>query len=103
LLGGESDDAGDGRRDLYIATGRLKHGESAPCPRGPLPKNATLTDRMRRKLQTKSGKNVYRWRKAIVEPVFGQIKHARGSGNSSYVGWRRSKASGLSCAWGTTC
>jgi transposase len=64
--------------DLYIATGRLKHGASIPCPRGPLPKAATLTDRMRRKLQTKPGKNVYRWRKAIVEPVFGQIKHARG-------------------------
>jgi transposase len=64
--------------DLYLATGRLKHGEPPPCPRGPLPKGATLTDRMRRKLQTKTGKNVYRWRKAIVEPVFGQIKHARG-------------------------
>jgi transposase len=65
--------------DLYIATGRVKHGDPQPaCRRGPLPKGATLTDRMRRKLQTKSGKNVYRWRKAIVEPVFGQIKHARG-------------------------
>jgi transposase len=64
--------------DLYIATGRLKHGESIPCPRGPLPKDATWTDRMRRKLQTQRGEDVYRWRKAIVEPVFGQIKHARG-------------------------
>jgi transposase len=64
--------------DLYIATGRLGHGQAPPCPRGPLPKDATPTDRMRRKLQTKRGKEVYRWRKAIVEPVFGQIKHARG-------------------------
>jgi hypothetical protein len=64
--------------DLYLATGRLKHGEPPRCPRGPLPKDATRTDRMRRKLQTKPGKDVYRWRKAIVEPVFGQIKHARG-------------------------
>jgi len=64
--------------DLYIATGRLRHGQAPPCPHGPLPKNATPTDRMRRKLQTKRGKEVYRWRKAIVEPVFGQIKHARG-------------------------
>lgn len=65
--------------DVYIATGRDKHGDpQPPSPRGPLPKSATLTDRMRRKLQTKRGKNVYRWRKAIVEPVFGQIKHARG-------------------------
>jgi len=34
--------------------------------------------RMRRKLKTKAGKAVYAARKTIVEPVFGQIKHARG-------------------------
>jgi hypothetical protein len=33
---------------------------------------------MRRKLKTKAGKAVYATRKAIVEPVFGQIKQARG-------------------------
>jgi hypothetical protein len=33
---------------------------------------------MRRKLKTKAGKAVYAARKAIVEPVFAQIKHARG-------------------------
>ena len=33
---------------------------------------------MRRKLKTKAGKAVYAARKAIVEPVFGQIKQARG-------------------------
>jgi hypothetical protein len=33
---------------------------------------------MRRKLKTKAGKAVYARRKAIVEPVFGQIKQARG-------------------------
>jgi len=75
--------------DLYIATGRLKHGEPPPCPRGPLPKDATWTDRMRRKLQTKAGKNVYRWRKAIVEPVFGQIKHARGFRQFLLRGFRK--------------
>jgi len=35
-------------------------------------------DRMRRKLKTKAGKAVYARRRAIVEPVFGQIKQARG-------------------------
>jgi transposase len=64
--------------DAYIATGRLKHDAPLPPCRGPLPKGATLTDRMRRKLRTKRGADVYRWRKAIVEPVFGQVKHARG-------------------------
>ena len=63
----------------YIATERVKHGEyKEPCPRGPLPKGATRVDRMRRKLKTKAGKAVYAARKAIVEPVFGQIKQARG-------------------------
>jgi hypothetical protein len=64
--------------DAYIATDRLKHDAPLPPCRGPLPKGATITDRMRRKLRTKRGADVYRWRKAIVEPVFGQIKHGRG-------------------------
>lgn len=64
--------------DAYIATERLKHDAPLPPRRGPLPKSATLTDRMRRKLRTKRAADVYRWRKAIVEPVFGQVKHARG-------------------------
>ena len=33
---------------------------------------------MKRKLQTKAGKAVYAARKCVVEPVFGQIKQARG-------------------------
>lgn len=63
----------------YIATGKQKHGEHRlPCKRGPLPKGATRVDRMKRKLQTKVGKAVYAARKCVVEPVFGQIKEARG-------------------------
>lgn len=65
--------------DSYIATGRQKHGEPIePCNPGPLPKSATLVDKMRRKLQTKPGRAIYAARKAIVEPVFGQIKRGRG-------------------------
>jgi transposase len=65
--------------DAYIATRTQKHGERpGPCPRGPLPTSATRVDRMARKLQTKTGAAVYAARKAIVEPVIGQIKHARG-------------------------
>lgn len=65
--------------DAYVATCRQKHGEQhVTCKRGPLPKGATRVDRMKRKLQTKAGAKVYAARKSIVEPVFGQIKHARG-------------------------
>ena len=38
----------------------------------------TIVDRMSRKLHTKAGATVYAARKAIVEPVIGQIKQARG-------------------------
>jgi transposase len=65
--------------DAYISTRKQKHGERpGPCPRGPLPKTATIVDRMARKLQTKAGAAAYAARKGIVEPVIGQIKQARG-------------------------
>jgi transposase len=65
--------------DAYISTRKAKHGERpGPCPRGPLPPSATLVDRMSRKLHTKVGAAVYAARKGMVEPVFGQIKQARG-------------------------
>jgi hypothetical protein len=60
--------------DAHIATGRFKHSEpQAPARRGPIPKNATPKQRMARKLKTRKGRAVYARRKAIVEPVFGQM------------------------------
>ena len=39
--------------DAYISTRKQKHGERpGPCPRGPVPKTATIVDRMARKLLT---------------------------------------------------
>ena len=65
--------------DPYLATGRLKHHEKAPpAPRGRVPKSASIKDRMARKLRTLRGRATYSKRKEIVEPVFGQIKGARG-------------------------
>ncbi|WP_166511275.1 transposase, partial [Desulfallas thermosapovorans] len=37
-----------------------------------------LPDRMKRKLRTQKGRAKYALRKQTVEPVFGQIKEARG-------------------------
>ena len=60
--------------DPYIATGRFTHDEpQPPAPRGPIPNDATPKQRMARKTRTKKGRKVYSRRKAIVEPVFGQI------------------------------
>ena len=75
----ESADQPEQKIEGFIATGKQKHGEHRqPCPRGPLPPGATRVDRMRRKLKTQAGAAVYALRKTIVEPVFGQIKQARG-------------------------
>jgi len=63
----------------FIATDRESYRDRQQgCPRGPLPKGATRVDRMRRKLQTKVGAAIYATRKTVAEPVFGQIKQARG-------------------------
>jgi hypothetical protein len=63
----------------YIATEQTnqlsKTKSTAPC--GRIPKSATITGRMTRKLQTMKGRCVYGKRKQIVEPVFGQIKEVR--------------------------
>ncbi len=65
--------------DALIATGRLKHDETPPAaPRGRIPKNATPKQRMARKLRTKAGRAAYARRKAIIEPVFGQIDTVQG-------------------------
>ena len=67
------------RMEGFVATEKQKHGEwREPCKRGPLPKDASRVERMKRKLKTKVGSAVYARRKCMIEPVFGQIKQARG-------------------------
>jgi len=64
------------RIESYIATGRQKHGTNAAA--GKRRSNSRLVERMRLKLRRGGWRSRYRLRKQIVEPVFGQIKHARG-------------------------
>ncbi len=61
----------------YVATGRQKHGtaaavgaKAAPC--------GSLREAMARRLKQGGRRSRYRLRKVTIEPVFGQIKHARG-------------------------
>ena len=49
-----------------------------PPPRGRSPKGLTGRDRMERMLLTTRGRRLYKKRGQTVEPVFGQIKSARG-------------------------
>ena len=69
--------------DLYVAVARQKHGET-PAP--PRPDDGTSIGAMRANLQTAAGHALYALRKAIVEPVFGQIKDARGFRRFSFRG-----------------
>jgi hypothetical protein len=62
------------RVNVYIATGRQKHGEKAATGRS----MKTRVSAMTRKLKMGGFRSRYRLRKQTVEPVFGQIKHARG-------------------------
>ncbi len=74
----------------YIAIDRESYRKrDQPGPRGPLPAEATRVDRMRRKLQTKAGAAIYARRKVVVEPVFGQIKQARGFRQFLLRGFRK--------------
>ncbi len=65
--------------DPFIAPEQTRHGRVVPpAPRGRIPKHLSPRDRMRRKLQTKRGRQRYALRMETVEPVFGQIKQGRG-------------------------
>jgi transposase len=75
------DDAAASGHDVLVATGRLKHHERVPdAPKGRIPNNATSRERMARRLRTKQGRADYARRKAIIEPVFGQMKVKQNAG-----------------------
>ena len=61
--------------DPYMATGRQRHH----VPPMEAPETPTAAqERMAAKVRSPEGKALYARRKSIVEPVFGQIKEARG-------------------------
>jgi len=65
--------------DVYMPPDKIGHRLTLPpAPRGRIPKSLSIVDRMRRKLRTKKGRECYGLRKELPEPVFGQIKQARG-------------------------
>jgi len=65
--------------DVYIPPNKIKHSSGlTKAPRGRIPQGLSVADHMRRKLITKKGRQCYGLRKELSEPVFGQIKQARG-------------------------
>ena len=65
------------RIEGYIATGRQKHGTTSATAKEGF-SAGSLIARMSTKLKRAGYRSRYRLRKQIVEPVFGQIKQARG-------------------------
>ena len=65
--------------DPFVAPEQPRHGRVVPpAPRGRIPSHLSSRDRMRRKLQTRRGRQRYALRMQTVEPVFGQIKQGLG-------------------------
>jgi transposase len=74
------------RIDLYVAPDRERPSESAPGSHRSPSAESTGREQMRQKLKTPHGRAIYKMRKAIVEPVFGQIKQVRGFRRFSFRG-----------------
>lgn len=69
--------------NLLVPPGRQKRGQPTTDDAQILTEaeqnsKKSATDEMKKKLATDEGKDLYRMRKAIVEPVFGQLKEIRG-------------------------
>uniref|UniRef100_UPI0038CC0FBA IS1182 family transposase n=1 Tax=Mycobacterium ostraviense TaxID=2738409 RepID=UPI0038CC0FBA len=73
-LDAAADYAAEHGTEFYIATAPHRRDDPPPvAPRGRIPNDATEKQRMAGKLTTHTGRTIYARRKAIVEPVFGQI------------------------------
>ncbi|HZT43059.1 MAG TPA: IS1182 family transposase [Chthonomonadaceae bacterium] len=68
--------------ELFIPPDRTRHRNhtgKVPVP-DEIPTDALpISDQMRRKLSTESGREAYSWRMKTVEPTFGQVKGCAGS------------------------
>jgi transposase len=67
-----------GSQEVLLATAkdwrRRRQIQEEGTPKGRIPLNMNLRERMERKLRTKRGQNLYRQRGMIVEAVIGQVK-----------------------------
>ena len=84
--------------DLYVPPDRQKHGAPQDEANGAIATDDTVKGRMKRKLQAEEGRAVYKMRKAIVEPVFGQTKEVRGFRRFSFRGLKK-----VTAEWDVVC
>lgn len=65
--------------DAYIPPDKQPHSRfKEPAPRGRMPGNLSIKEKMQRKIKTKRGRKKYQTRQKTVEPVFGQVKGVQG-------------------------
>src|SRR6266545_1149931 len=79
--------------DLYVTpdSGKKTEAETESVSTASAEDQAVI-EQMRGKLKTEAGRAVYKQRKLIVEPVFGQVKEARGFRRFSFRGLRKNQA-----------
>ena len=82
--------------DLYVTPDRGKKTEQLAESHSESPPGAeteqAVAEQMREKLKTNEGREVYKQRKLIVEPVFGQVKEVRGFRRFSFRGLAKNEA-----------
>ena len=78
----------------YISFGKEQHNqplEDRFQEVQALPEDATDIEKMKHRLQTKEGKEIYAQRKSMIEPIFGVIKHVMGFRQFMLRGFEKSK------------
>jgi hypothetical protein len=81
--------------DLYVTPDSGKKTEQLEEPAtesAPSELDQQVATQMRAKLNTESGRAIYKQRKMIVEPVFGQVKEVRGFRRFSFRGLHKTEA-----------
>jgi hypothetical protein len=83
----------EGAGEVIQEPAKLAEGSpSAEVSTDPAPAQASVEDAMRQKLRSPEGRAVYKMRKAVVEPVFGQIKECRGFRRFLFRGLKKVEA-----------
>jgi transposase len=81
--------------DLYVTPDSGKKTEAETellLAAPPTEADQVVIEQMREKLKTVAGREIYKQRKLIVEPVFGQVKEVRGFRRFSFRGLRKNRA-----------
>jgi transposase len=83
-----------GSVDLYVTPDSSKKTEQELTTESPPPTewDQKVKAQMREKVKSESGRAIYKQRKMIVEPVFGQVKEVRGFRRFSFRGLQKNEA-----------